>query len=117
MAEVSINHFMQLLRENKYYRMKQTPFLEYVVLYLNDGRCYQILFHAYPETLKNARKVGITNMFMKKPVYLDCVIVTPRGIIPPDGVSPVEFDIRKGKYLVRYSFKNNGGLEVFRGDL
>ena len=117
MTEVSIDHFMQLLREKKYYRMKQTPFLEYVVLYLLDGRCYQILLHAYPETLKRARKVGVSSMFMKKPVGLDYVIVTPQGIIPPNGISPVDFDIRKGKYLVRYSFKNNGGLEVFRGDL
>ena len=97
MTSVTLNEFMQILRQHKFYKMNQTKFLEYIVLYLNEGRCYRLILHAYPTNLRGARKVGIQSIFTAKPVNLNYTIKTPDQIIP--------HDIRQGKYVVQYSIK------------
>jgi hypothetical protein len=89
-----LHTFMQLLRDHRYYTCKQSKFLQYVVLYLNEGRCYNILLHAYPETLKRARKVGIENVLTMKTVNIDFVIKNDK------------FDLSKGKHMIQYSMLN-----------
>jgi hypothetical protein len=106
MPEVDINYFLQLLREHRFFTSKQTKFLQYIIMYLNEGKCYQLLLHAYPCTLKKAQKVGLNGLYTKKEVDLDYIIKTPWGIVPKGKEKLEEYDISKGKHIVQYSLKN-----------
>jgi hypothetical protein len=85
--------------------MNQTPFLENVVLYTCDGEVYKIFIEAHDSTLKRAKKVGINDKFTLIKEGL------PRNKI----ISPKEFDISKGKFIVQFSFKTRG-FNVFPGE-
>ncbi|KAI5534652.1 hypothetical protein TVAGG3_0400470, partial [Trichomonas vaginalis G3] len=79
------------LKQNKVYTHKQYKYIDRIVLYTNNGKCYRIAVFAEPKYFHKAKKVGITEMV--KVLDVDKNITTKLT------------DISKGKFILQYYVK------------
>jgi hypothetical protein len=104
---IRIQEYVNMLRERRIYTPKQTPFLQYICIYIDDRKVYKVLLHAYHCTLKKVKKVGIYNLFtfLEKDKLPNYYMIN----------SPKEFDISKGRFIIQYSFKTRE-LKIYPGE-
>ena len=89
--KVELHQYLQLLRERRIIQSKQTPYLDSVSLYVNNGRVYKIMLIAY----KIAKKVGLesTHTLIKENIPQNQLISHP------------EAKIDDGLYIIQYVYK------------
>ena len=103
--KVDVRQYIQLLREKRIITSKMTQFLEALTLYTCDGEVYKIMIMSNPQTIKRAKKAGISGVF----ILIKDNLPTNKLISPP------EINIDKGNFLIQYIF-NGQKLNVFNGE-
>jgi hypothetical protein len=106
-VEIDIHNYLQILRDNRIFKSSQTPFLEYIVIYTDDSKVYKVLLHAYQSTLKKAKMKGINSLFT---FYEKDNLAGSYKIL-----SPKEYDISKGRFIIQFSFKTRE-FKIFAGE-
>ncbi|KAI5499504.1 hypothetical protein TVAGG3_0844590, partial [Trichomonas vaginalis G3] len=89
------------LKQNKVYTHKQYKYIDRIVIYTNNGKCYRIAIFAEPKYFHKAKKVGITEMV--KVLEADKNITTKLT------------DISKGKFIIQYYVKT-GVITIYDGE-
>jgi len=51
--------FINKLRNDKLFTIKQLSYIEQIVLYISNLNVYKIIIYVYPTELKKARKIGL----------------------------------------------------------
>ncbi|KAI5509366.1 hypothetical protein TVAGG3_0703030 [Trichomonas vaginalis G3] len=89
------------LKQNKVYTHKQYKYINRIVLYTNNGKCYRIAVFAEPKYFHKAKKVGITGMV--------------KVLEADKNITSKLTDITKGKFIIQYYVKT-GVLSIFDGE-
>jgi hypothetical protein len=92
----TLHEYIQLLRERRIFTIKQSQYLDYINLYINDAKCYKIILSCDPNIVKKAKKAGITQRFT----------IIEEGL--PDNIliSPETYDISRGQFILQYVRRN-----------
>jgi len=91
---MEIYDFIEKLRRDKYFTIKQLAHIETINIYIDNLNVYKVMLMVYPDELKKARKLGLKDQFIIFEKYF--------GKIKPPKIENCKTDISKGKYLLMY---------------
>src|SRR5215469_2501589 len=95
----TLEWFVQHLREKRYFKINQVPFIDSVIFYTEPREyslavIYRVLLKVREEMFNKARKVGLKAIYNTIPENFNDFQI----------ISPPEFDIGKAKHIIRYNF-------------
>jgi hypothetical protein len=106
---LQVGQYIQKLRETGIIKSKQTLFLDFLILYVEDCKVTKILMEVNPELLKKSKKVGLPEQYTTITEGLPQYKLQPSLQVEiPKRDNKTEFrtyDQSTGKHLVQYDFK------------
>jgi len=91
---MDIYDFIDKLRSNKYFTIKQLAHIETINIYTDNLNVYKVMLAVYPDELKKARKLGLKQQYI---IYEEDF-----GKIKQPKFIETQTDLSQGKYLFIY---------------
>ena len=95
---ITINEFITHLKTTKAFTSKQLVVIDFISIYINDGKVYKVIIAVNPLMMKKAKRLGIDVQY--KTIFFDDVAID---------LNKMKKKCSKGKYIIMYypNDKNN----------
>ena len=95
---ITINEFITHLKITKAFTSKQLVVIDFISIYINDGKVYKVIIAVNPLMMKKAKRLGIDAQY--KTIFFDDVAID---------LNKMKKKCSKGKYIIMYypNDKNN----------
>jgi len=104
--------FINKLRNDKYFTIKQLTHIETINIYVDDLNVYKVMLAVYPNELKKARKLGLKQQYI---IYEENFGKIKQPKFESQQGGKTYTDISHGKYLLTYN-PHNRDVNVWDGE-
>lgn len=104
---ITINEFITHLKTTKAFTSKQLVVIDFISIYINDGKVYKVIIAVNPLMMKKAKRLGIGIQY--KTIFFDDIVID---------LNEMKKKCSKGKYIIMYNPNDkNNELNVYDGEV